>query len=845
MRKLLSLPAFLSVSLTGLALAQAAPEPKCAHYFVKTDKDGPIVANGAYTWADNAPADKSLKNCFADEIFVLDGDQQITALTGGSPAVPGNPTAMPPVPPTPAVPPMMTTVDLVNCKAGMAAGTIDPKDCAIGDFAGQFNGGGLEGAAQKALEFIRTKVPNLPNTQWDEIVFFSADFGPAAQTGPLFFRVKNSAGQFINEVGNIAPPMVLPTAPRDMNKPYVGLINAGNVKAIGTTPWTGTYAPCGRVPRRPIDDPVAGDQAAGALCAPGLYTYFDALAQATANIYGPFLGADANAHGGSFSTMPAIKGALVATGSMGVVTSKFPDGGLVTNVWNAFLNTQGSILGGNTWRDNGNATFTVTRPPAYQGVTAPFEGGQVLRFTAMDLYLMGLIPSGEVPPVQSFMHTQPGNVFQPAVSSFNAAVGPNMGARLSGVAVRTVPGGRPVPKTINFQEIATFNGGERTPNADAAPQHIRQLWVLVTKPKKVVDAAVAAAPEADRAKQAVTEMREQVNQVIALQRFRAEYNRYFHALTGYRGRVHTHFEGNTDDMGYFEFGDARDDNKDFKAGGGLQMEIRGAEEIPNSGGKQMTVLRVKNTGGEGGHILFQPQGRTLKLSGNMKSPAANNLLTVRMRLPTNAPKGLRARITFQGSKDVAIEFPTDPAASLLADGVFHNYSVDLTKTGFVDGEFNRFTLHPALGEAVTDLEIEYVKVSWTAAANLKDSDKDCAKAADAPDGWIDVEDNCKNLYNPDQADGNSDGVGDACEDYDGDNVVNSCDNCPTVTNSSQRDGNNNKSGDACDGDKPSDCFFQTSTVGGPVSPTSAMVWVAGLILGAIVTSAVRRRRRRR
>ena len=115
-----------------------------------------------------------------------------------------------------------------------------------------------------------------------------------------------------------------------------------------------------------------------------------------------------------------------------------------------------------------------------------------------------------------------------------------------------------------------------------------------------------------------------------------------------------------------------------------------------------------------------------------------------------------------------------------------------------------------------------------------------APVADADgDGILDTVDNCPNTPNPDQADTNGDGVGDACsinasawyctqddecptnvplcldnicrastattDDLDGDGVLNSSDNCRDVPNPSQEDTNGDGVGDACTLPTPAYC----------------------------------------
>jgi hypothetical protein len=803
MRKLVAAPLFVAFFSLGLGAAQAAPEAlKCTKKF-----DG---------------KDPTAMNCFADEIFILNGAETVNAGT----------------PPAP--------VPLVDCAdKAMMAGVKDSKNCLFGANAADYlKIDGVERAALKAVELMRAKSPTLP--EWDEVVIFTADFGPTTATGPLFYRAANAMQQPINEVNGIG----LAVTGRDPAKPYVGIINAGNTKSLPANPAAGVYGPCGAAPRRPaIDDPSA--QPAAALCAAGVHSYFDSLAQASANLYGPYLKVDPMVHGMDLPSMPAIKSTLVGLAS-NVVTAKIV-GGPATNVWNAFINTRGSVLGGNTFADNGNGTWSVTRPPVFQGVSAPLEGAQVVRFTAMDLYAMGLLPSSAVPPIQSFMHAAPGNVYLPAgITGFNANVGPHMGTRLAGVSIRGNGGARPVPKLINFVDVVNASGGERTPGFTdpANRQYIRQLWVMVAKPQSLIDLTAA-----DGGAKADDQVKDQVTQLSNLQKARRSWGQHFYALTSYRGRVFTTGDGAVDDNAYWEFGGARDDAATFMANGAIKVQINGPEEVPNSGGKQVSVLRVTETDGKGS-IRFNKGMHPVRIDGKQDiGSAPYNVLSVRMRAPSDpqllaslkanprGDNGFYGTFIFEGGgKTFSINLPDNEDAFIVPDGKFRTYSAMLgDKDPFKTGVWDSFSFIPS-NRAARDLEIEFIKVSWV--DKPADADKACDDKAQS-DGWIDnVEDNCPKLYNPGQEDGNNDGIGDACEDYDGDNKLNSCDNCPTVTNTSQRDANGNTIGDACDGTKDAGCFFQESAVAGSASPTSALVWATVLVFGVMVGGALRRRRRR-
>lgn len=71
----------------------------------------------------------------------------------------------------------------------------------------------------------------------------------------------------------------------------------------------------------------------------------------------------------------------------------------------------------------------------------------------------------------------------------------------------------------------------------------------------------------------------------------------------------------------------------------------------------------------------------------------------------------------------------------------------------------------------------------------------------SPEGPDDVcpPDNCPEMYNPDQADADGDGLGDICDpDADNDNAPNYKDNCRLTANSDQMDTDEDGGGDVCD-----------------------------------------------
>lgn len=201
--------------------------------------------------------------------------------------------------------------------------------------------------------------------------------------------------------------------------------------------------------------------------------------------------------------------------------------------WSSLLQAFGSVQDGNTWRDNGDGTFNLTE--------------NMVRYSPLDLYGMGLFGPEEVPPFFLIENATYRGQSVTGLTTFQ------VGVKVNGV--RT---------DITIDDIIAANGARR-PAAVDAPKDFRMAFILVTRPG---------------------ETEAEVNDQLAqIETFRNTWEGKFSEWTYQRGRMCTRVT-------------AQCDRPQLKVSGQKVRELVGDGDGMAEPGETMSVsLTVQNTGG--------------------------------------------------------------------------------------------------------------------------------------------------------------------------------------------------------------------------------------------------------
>lgn len=187
--------------------------------------------------------------------------------------------------------------------------------------------------------------------------------------------------------------------------------------------------------------------------------------------------------------------------------------------------------------------------------------------------------------------------------------------------------------------------------------------------------------------------------------------------------------------------------------------------------------------------------RFAELGAALRSIAAAALL----------PEATRAVLTLTIGPDFALGDARSDTGRLRVEGPQLTWSHDLLRDETARLRYDVTHRPEALGgPKQVHAAVEYQDLEGNALSlpELTLTVSGCDRDAD---GVLDESDDCVETSDPDQADADDDGLGDACdEDADGDEIRDDADNCPGAANPDQQDGDGDGSGDDCDDDVDGD-----------------------------------------
>jgi hypothetical protein len=137
--------------------------------------------------------------------------------------------------------------------------------------------------------------------------------------------------------------------------------------------------------------------------------------------------------------------------------------------WGFFTDSDASVIEGNEIQDEGGASFRTGTPS--------------LRYSAFDLYAMGVLPESEVPAT---FHVESPVITQPTTGGFNRESAPSSGVSMTGTR-----------RDVTIGAVVAAMGA-RNPAAGAGPRVHRQAWIYVVSAGRGADPAALSKLEAFR-----------------------------------------------------------------------------------------------------------------------------------------------------------------------------------------------------------------------------------------------------------------------------------------------------------------------------------------------------------